>query len=81
MIGSDHDKLDTNGELIFRKKLFFKVASKNLHSVIDELKTQKEVTSYLNEKSFLELKLYIYMQKSFLGHLFECLYFLIPAVQ
>lgn len=46
LIGSDHDKLDTNGELIFRKKLFFKVASKNLHSVIDELKTQKEVTKH-----------------------------------
>ncbi|GAB1464816.1 hypothetical protein MASR2M54_03160 [Aliarcobacter cryaerophilus] len=43
MIGSDHDKLDSNGELIVRKKLFFKVSSKNLHSVIDELKTQKEV--------------------------------------
>jgi hypothetical protein len=46
LIGSDHDKLDTNGELIVRKKLFFKVASKNLHSVIDELKTQKEVTKH-----------------------------------
>lgn len=46
LIGSDHDKLDTNGELIFRKKLFFKVASKNLHSVIDALKTQKEVTKH-----------------------------------
>lgn len=46
LIGSDHDKLDSNGELIFRKKLFFKVASKNLHSVIDELKTQKEVTKH-----------------------------------
>ena len=46
LIGSDHDKLDSNGELIVRKKLFFKVASKNLHSVIDELKTQKEVTKH-----------------------------------
>ncbi|MGJ0340845.1 N-6 DNA methylase [Aliarcobacter cryaerophilus] len=46
LIGSDHDKLDSNGELIVRKKLFFKVTSKNLHSVIDELKTQKEVTKH-----------------------------------
>ena len=46
LIGSDHDKLDSNGELIVRKKLFFKVSSKNLHSVIDELKTQKEVTKH-----------------------------------
>ena len=46
LIGSDHDKLDSNGELIVRKKLFFKVASKNLHSVIDELKTHKEISKH-----------------------------------
>lgn len=46
LIGSDHDKLASNGELIVRKKLFFKVAKENLHSIIDELKTQKEVTKY-----------------------------------
>ncbi|MDN5128686.1 N-6 DNA methylase [Aliarcobacter butzleri] len=46
LVGSDHDKLASNGELIVRKKLFFKVASENLHSIIDELKTQKEVTKH-----------------------------------
>jgi hypothetical protein len=46
LVGSDHDKLASNGELIVRKKLFFKVASENLHSTIDELKTQKEVTRH-----------------------------------
>lgn len=44
--GSDHDKLALSGELIVRKKLFFKVAKQNLHSIIDELKTQKEVTKH-----------------------------------
>ena len=46
LIGSDHDKLTSHGELIVRKKLFFKVANENLHSMIDELKTQKEVTKH-----------------------------------
>jgi hypothetical protein len=46
LIGSDHDKLASHGELIVRKKLFFKVAKQNLHSMIDELKTQKEVTKH-----------------------------------
>lgn len=46
LVGSDHDKLTSSGELIVRKKLFFKVASENLHSMIDELKTQKEVTKH-----------------------------------
>ncbi len=46
LVGSDHDKLASNGELIVRKKLFFKIASENLHSMIDELKTQKEVTKH-----------------------------------
>jgi hypothetical protein len=46
LVGSDHDKLASHGELIVRKKLFFKVASENLHSMIDELKTQKEVTKH-----------------------------------
>ena len=40
--GSDHDRLEAEGELVLRKKLFFKVADKNLHVTIDELKTQKE---------------------------------------
>lgn len=46
LVGSDHDKLASNGELIVRKKLFFKIANENLHSTIDELKTQKEVTKH-----------------------------------
>lgn len=46
LVGSDHDKLVSHGELIVRKKLFFKVDSENLHSMIDELKTQKEVTKH-----------------------------------
>lgn len=46
LIGSDHDKLSSNGELIVRKKLYFKVANENLHSIIDELKTKKEVTKH-----------------------------------
>lgn len=44
--GSDHDRLATHGELSLRKKLFFKVAHENLHSTIDSLKTQKEVTKH-----------------------------------
>lgn len=46
LIGSDHDKLASKAELIVRKKLFFKVAKQNLHSMIDELKTQKEVIKH-----------------------------------
>ena len=46
LIGSDHDKLASKAELIVRKKLFFKVAKQNLHSIIDELKTKKEVTKH-----------------------------------
>ena len=46
LIGSDHDKLSSKAELIVRKKLFFKVAKQNLHSIIDELKTKKEVTKH-----------------------------------
>ncbi|UXC28777.1 N-6 DNA methylase [Aliarcobacter butzleri] len=46
LIGSEHDKLFSNGELIVRKKLFFKVDNGNLHSIIDELKIQKEVTKH-----------------------------------
>ena len=41
--GSDHDKLEISGELILRKKLFFKVTDSELHKTIDELKTQKDV--------------------------------------
>ena len=40
--GSDHDKLSSDGELVLRKKLFFKVVSNNLHATIDTLKSQKE---------------------------------------
>lgn len=44
--GSDLDKLESKGELTLRKKLFFKVANKNLHLEIDTLKTQKEVLKH-----------------------------------
>ncbi len=44
--GSDHDRLETHGELSLRKKLFFKVTHENLHSTIDSLKTQKDVTKH-----------------------------------
>ena len=44
--GSDHDKLKSDGELVLRKKLFFKVAEKNLHVSIEELKTAKKVTKH-----------------------------------
>jgi len=43
--GSDHDKLTCKGELILRKKLFFKVADA-LHVSIDELKSSKEVLKH-----------------------------------
>lgn len=41
--GSDHDKLDTNGELVLRKKLYFKVSDDELHATIDTLKSSKDV--------------------------------------
>lgn len=41
---SDHDKLQTDGELALRKKLFFKVTTEHLHGTIDELKSSKNVT-------------------------------------
>lgn len=44
--GGDYDRLTAHGELVVRKKLFFKVAHENLHSIIDGLKTQKEVTRH-----------------------------------
>ncbi len=44
--GSDHDKLSSSGELIVRKKVFFKVADKNLHATIDELKSSKDVLKH-----------------------------------
>ncbi|DAB30020.1 MAG TPA: SAM-dependent methyltransferase, partial [Sulfurimonas sp. UBA12504] len=44
--GSDHDKLSSDGELILRKKLFFKVVGNNPHATIDELKSKKEVTKH-----------------------------------
>ncbi len=46
LTGSDHDKLDSNGELIVRKKLFFKITDKNLYAEIDELKSKKEVIKH-----------------------------------
>ena len=44
--GSDHDRLEADGELTLRKKLFFKVADENLHVTIDALKSAKEVTKH-----------------------------------
>jgi type II restriction/modification system DNA methylase subunit YeeA len=44
--GSDHDKLVSNGELILRKKLFFKVTNSELHSIIDELKNKQDVLKH-----------------------------------
>ena len=44
--GSDYDKLLSSGELIVRKKLFFKVKDESLHATIDKLKTSKEVLKY-----------------------------------
>ncbi|MBW6488913.1 DNA methyltransferase [Sulfurimonas sp.] len=44
--GSDHDRLEADGELVLRKKLFFKVADENLHVTIDALKSAKEVTKH-----------------------------------
>lgn len=37
--GSDHDKLEEKGELVLRKKLFFKVPDNDIHVAIDELKS------------------------------------------
>ncbi len=44
--GSDHDKLGSNGELVVRKKLFFKVAANELYTAIDELKSSKDVLKH-----------------------------------
>jgi hypothetical protein len=44
--GSDHDRLDISGELILRKKLYFKAADNNLHATIDELKSSKNVLKH-----------------------------------
>jgi len=44
--GSDHDKLTSYGELVMRKKLFFKVTDNELHATIDELKSSKEVLKH-----------------------------------
>jgi len=44
--GSDHDRLETDGTLMLRKKLYFKVASNDLHAMIESLKTAKEVTKH-----------------------------------
>ncbi|MBU1658465.1 N-6 DNA methylase [bacterium] len=44
--GSDHDKLDTNGELVLRKKLYFKVTDNELHATIDALKSSKDVLKH-----------------------------------
>ncbi len=52
--GSDHDKLSSDGELVLRKKLFFKVADKNLHVTIDALKSAKEVAKH-SQKTIAQL--------------------------
>lgn len=44
--GSDHDKLDSSGELVLRKKLYFKVTDDELHATIDELKSSKDVLKH-----------------------------------
>lgn len=44
--GSDHDKLSSNGELVVRKKLFFKVAANELYTAIDKLKSSKDVLKH-----------------------------------
>ena len=44
--GSDHDKLETNGELVLRKKLYFKVTDDELHTTIDSFKSAKEVLKH-----------------------------------
>ena len=44
--GSDHDKLGSNGELVVRKKLFFKVAANELYTAIDKLKSSKDVLKH-----------------------------------
>jgi hypothetical protein len=44
--GSDHDKLDSNGELVLRKKLYFKVTDDELHATIDSLKSAKDVLKH-----------------------------------
>lgn len=44
--GSDHDKLETNGELVLRKKLYFKVTDNELHATIDALKSSKDVLKH-----------------------------------
>ena len=44
--GSDHDRLERDGELIVRKKLFFKVADKELHATINALKSSKDVLKH-----------------------------------
>ncbi|WP_331775940.1 class I SAM-dependent DNA methyltransferase [Sulfurospirillum sp. 1612] len=44
--GSDHDNLVSRGELMVRKKLFFKVKEASLHATIDEIKTSKEVIKH-----------------------------------
>lgn len=44
--GSDHDKLDTGGELVLRKKLYFKVTDNELHATIDALKSSKDVLKH-----------------------------------
>jgi hypothetical protein len=44
--GSDHDRLEADGETVVRKKLFFKVTHSDLHATIDQLKSSKEVTKH-----------------------------------
>jgi hypothetical protein len=44
--GSDHDRLEADGETVVRKKLFFKVTHSDLHATIDQLKSSKDVTKH-----------------------------------
>jgi type II restriction/modification system DNA methylase subunit YeeA len=44
--GSDHDRLDSSGELVLRKKLYFKVSDDELHTTIDALKSSKDVLKH-----------------------------------
>jgi type I restriction-modification system DNA methylase subunit len=44
--GSDHDKLDSSGELVLRKKLYFKVTDDELHATIEFLKSAKDVLKH-----------------------------------
>ncbi|DAB35264.1 MAG TPA: SAM-dependent methyltransferase [Sulfurospirillum sp. UBA12182] len=46
LLGSDHDRLESSGELVLRKKLYFKVTDDELHAMIDTLKSSKDVLKH-----------------------------------